>query len=243
MTSFNLMKKSMLFAVSVIFISRNIFCMAFDGQVKKYISTYTDQENSEKPASNINTVNNNFKMILAVKDTTGKKLYEENFINPKNGKTIKYKGAGYRGRGTFYFIKDNSEKFIVETKIYYGPQVYWHGDNIAEIFLPYGSPFNASYLYNSDTGKLSELFPSILAVFPEEDAFVCGDVYGIFHFIRISTGIPIQDIKIDGIGCSWMELREAFDIKMDRDKIKIGVSYMPYTYKLLNEMIYYEFEH
>ncbi|MGF7109256.1 hypothetical protein [Treponema pedis] len=165
----------------------------------------------------------------------------EEFVNKASGKTIIYKGEDYRGEGTFFLKNEAKLITIVTTEIRYGPMVNWFGNDIAEIFIPHGNPFNSSFLFNTRTLKLSDMLNNLIAVFPEQDIVVYTD-FENFYFARVNSQEILQKIHINGIEGSYMALRHYFNILIQNDVIKIGVKYEPYTYKDLETYKYYDFK-
>jgi hypothetical protein len=74
------------------------------------------------------------------------------------GNKIFYIGAQERGNGIFYTQQNGNRTIILETYIRYDSRIIWHGENIAEIFIPTGSPFTHSYYFNFLENKLSEIY-------------------------------------------------------------------------------------
>lgn len=165
----------------------------------------------------------------------------QEFSNPTSGQTIVYKGEDYRGQGTFYLKRNDQLVPIVTTKIRYGPMVNWFGNEIAEIFIPHGSPFNSSYLYNTKTMELSGMLDNVITVLPQDDIVVFTD-WERFYFSRISSQEILQEVFIEGIASSYMALRQHFNIILEKETIRIGVDYEPGTYIDLETFMYYEFE-
>ncbi|UTC76014.1 hypothetical protein E4O03_04715 [Treponema sp. OMZ 792] len=168
--------------------------------------------------------------------------YEKKFINPLNGNVVIYKGDEHHGNGKYYLIEDDKEVLIIEAKCYYGPQVYWHGNNIIEIYIPFGSPFNGSYIYNSRTKSISSFIENVLMVFPNDDVLVCSDGFEKIIFMNINTQKILQEIKIDGITGAYLSIRTAFDIKLKTDIIMIGLYFDPKSLKEFKTIKYYSFK-
>jgi hypothetical protein len=53
---------------------------------------------------------------------------------------------------------NNKREVILETYIRYGPKIIWHGENIAEIIVPTGSPFTHSYFYDFEDNQISSSY-------------------------------------------------------------------------------------
>jgi hypothetical protein len=83
-------------------------------------------------------------------------VIEKVFVNPISKNEICYTGAYYRGDGLFWTYSNGHKTEILETYISYGPEISWHGENIAEIVIPTGSPFTHSYYYDFIEHTLSE---------------------------------------------------------------------------------------
>ena len=86
-------------------------------------------------------------------------IVEKKFINYETGFEIYYTGAWYRGEGIFWIIVNGNRVNILKRNIRYGPRIKWHGENIAEIHIPTGSPFTHSYYYDFSDNTLSEPYP------------------------------------------------------------------------------------
>ena len=72
---------------------------------------------------------------------------------------IYYTGFDYRGSGIFWVYKNGKKEIILETNVRYGPAIFWHNDNIAEIIIPTGSPFSHSFFYDFEDNQLSSAYP------------------------------------------------------------------------------------
>jgi hypothetical protein len=162
------------------------------------------------------------------------------FKSPNGISNIIYKGEDYRGEGTFYLKEIDKSNVIIKTNIYYGPRINWYGDYFAEIFIPHGSPFNSSFIYDIKSKRLSRLIDNVMNVFPERNLVVFTDWEG-FIFADIFKEIILQNEKIDGINGSVMAIRSNFDIHIDDGKIRIGTKVEPFSLKDLKKFKYYEF--
>jgi hypothetical protein len=80
---------------------------------------------------------------------------ETSFASPKSKNEIFYSGA-YRGHGLLWVNLNGNKTEILEAYFRYSPWISWHGENIAEIVIPTGSPFTHSYYYNFTENTLSE---------------------------------------------------------------------------------------
>lgn len=82
------------------------------------------------------------------------KVFENNI-----GNKIFYKGPEYRGYGIFEVENNLGLKTaILETNIRYGAKIIWHGEHIAEIPIPTGSPFTHSYYYDFNDNTISRAY-------------------------------------------------------------------------------------
>lgn len=161
-------------------------------------------------------------------------LYADNativFDSPNKINKIIYIGEEYRGEGAFYLQKDDVTKFeILKTNIRYGPMINWFGDNFAEIFIPTGSPFNHSFLYDIKNKKLSGSIDNVLNVFPDENIVINSD-WECFIVHRINDGKNLQIIKIPGVTGSNLSIREHFEITITINEIIICIDFEPYTF-------------
>jgi len=92
-------------------------------------------------------------IIINNNGVTIEKVFENSI-----GNKIFYIGAQERGNGLFYIQQNGSKTVILETYIRYDSAIIWHGDNIAEIVIPTGSPFTHSYYFNFPENKLSGIY-------------------------------------------------------------------------------------
>ena len=92
-------------------------------------------------------------VIINKNDLIIEKIFENNI-----GNKIFYIGAENHGDGIFYIQRSGNRIIILETYINYDSKIIWHGENIAEIIIPTGSPFRHSYYYNFFENKLSEKY-------------------------------------------------------------------------------------
>jgi hypothetical protein len=116
-------------------------------------------------------------------------LFENNY-----GKKIFYEGAKYRGYGTFYSERNGERIAILETPIRYGPAIIWHGENVAEIIIPTGSPFTHSCFYNFSENKLSERYDFPVYYDIENDYVL---IWGIqdFELYNVLTNTFIREYE------------------------------------------------
>jgi len=111
----------------------------------------------------------------------------EIMFESNHGKKIFYEGANYRGLGAFYSKRNGERIAILETHIRYGPAIIWHGENVAEIIIPTGSPFTHSYFYNFSENKLSKGYG-----FP-----MYYDIENSYVLIWGNDDFELHDIKTD----------------------------------------------
>jgi len=90
-------------------------------------------------------------IIINNNGVTIEKVFENSI-----GNKIFYIGAQERGNGIFYIQQNGNRTVILETYIRYDSAIIWHGENIAEIIIPTGSPFTHSYYFNFSENKISE---------------------------------------------------------------------------------------
>jgi hypothetical protein len=83
---------------------------------------------------------------------------EKIFENKISGNKIYFTGAEYRGKAVFWIIDNGDKVSILNTGVRYGARIIWHGENIAEIPIPSGSPVTGSYYYNFSNGLLSSYY-------------------------------------------------------------------------------------
>lgn len=164
------------------------------------------------------------------------------FDSPNNIYKIIYIGDEYRGEGVFYLQKDDATKLeIINTNIRYGPRIYWYGDNIAEIFIPTGSPFNHSFLYDIKKNRLSGRIDNVLNVFPDENIVIYSD-WGNFIVDRINDEKNLQKIKIEGVTGSYLAIREHFQISNINNEIIICIDFEPFTFNDSENMKCFKFK-
>jgi hypothetical protein len=82
-------------------------------------------------------------------------VVEKIFENKTSRRKIYYTGAEYRGNGVFWIENNGTRNVVLNTHIRYGAKIIWHGNDIAEIPVPTGSPFTHSYYYDFLDGLLS----------------------------------------------------------------------------------------
>jgi hypothetical protein len=152
------------------------------------------------------------------------------FDSPNNINKIIYIGEERRGEGVFYLQKDEATKLeIIKTNIRYGPRINWYGDNFAEIFIPTGSPFNHSFLYDVKNNRLSGSIDNVLNVFPDENIVIYSD-WENFIVDRINDERNLQKIKVEGVTGSYLAIREHFQISTSINEIIICIDFEPYTF-------------
>jgi hypothetical protein len=116
------------------------------------------------------------------------------FKNNVSGNEIYYTGSYYRGNGCFWIKNNGTKQIVLETYIRYGPTIRWHSENIAEIFIPTGSPFRHSYFFDFLDNKISDAYMFPIYLDPEKNLVIlinegCLDVYDFKNnmFIRRYT--------------------------------------------------------
>ncbi|MDR1839331.1 MAG: hypothetical protein LBQ93_07115 [Treponema sp.] len=114
-------------------------------------------------------------------------MVEMIFTNPISKKEIYYTGADYRGSGVFWIMDRDTKEIILETGVRYGPIIIWHGENIAEIEIPTGSPNRHSYYFDFRDKKLSKGYNFPIYYDIETDIVL---IWGFYDF-------ELYDIKTD----------------------------------------------
>ena len=145
------------------------------------------------------------------------------FYNLENRNEIHYIGAIYRGEGTFWIILNGERVDILKTEIRYGPIVKWHGLNIAEIFIPTGSPNSHSYFYDFRDNTLSHLIN-----FP-----LYYDVVNDFIIVLREEGLDLYDMKNKDIKNKYY-FEDTFDILDVIDVILYG----NFNITIINKILY-----
>jgi hypothetical protein len=164
------------------------------------------------------------------------------FDSPSNVNKIIYIGEEYRGEGVFYLQKDDATKLeIIKTDIRYGPRINWFGDSFAEIYIPTGSPFSHSFLYDIKNNKLSGSIDNVLNVFPDENIVIYSD-WECFIVDRINDEKNLQKIKIKGVTGSYLAIREHFKISTSIKEVIICIDFEPYTFKESKKMKCFKFK-
>jgi len=92
-------------------------------------------------------------IIINNNNSTIEKIFENNF-----GYKIIYIGSENHGSGIFYSINNNNREIILEYYFRYDPRIIWHGEHIAEIIIPSGSPNTGSFYFNLNENILSEYY-------------------------------------------------------------------------------------
>lgn len=113
----------------------------------------------------------NFLLLFAIMFSTHVRaqdeLISETFISPDKKFSISFKGP-YRGEGAFFLKTKTGNVEILKRQVYYGPQVKWITENLAELRFGCGSPCWRTYYYDASLRKLSPQFDMVLAVNPRE---------------------------------------------------------------------------
>jgi hypothetical protein len=89
---------------------------------------------------------------------------------------------------------------VFEGAVRYGPAIKWHGNNIAEIHIPTGSPFSHSYFFNFNDRKLSERYD-----FP-----VYFDIFNNVVLVWGNQDFELYDIKTN-------ELIREYNLRRNKD--------------------------
>jgi hypothetical protein len=166
-------------------------------------------------------------------------VVEKMFSAKPSENKIYYEGADYRGSGKFWIEKDGTKRIILEEYIRYGPQIVWHSQNIAEIFIPTGSPFNHSYIFDFDTNTLSEGYPFVMYVDIDRNyvMFWEDDNIHVFNF-RNNNEIKKYNFRADtGIYSLW----PYFDYNFILEKNHIKIEYYD-VYENKNGIVEYDYK-
>jgi hypothetical protein len=118
-----------------------------------YTNIFSQENNAENKFKNSGWKEADVGVIINQNDLIIEKVFENNI-----GNKIFYIGAKSHGNGIFYIQRGGNRIIILETPIRYDSAIIWHGENIAEIIIPTGSPFTHSYYYNFFENKLSEKY-------------------------------------------------------------------------------------
>lgn len=149
---------------------------------------------------------------------------EKTFKSPSGQISIIYKGAYYRGSGTFYLKRNSHETKIITTKVYYGPMVKWHSENYVEFFIPYGSPFNGSYIFKISQKKLTKFMNNVLYIDTKSGVIFYSDFSNII--VKGIFGDKIyQKIKLGKYAGTSLCRAEYFIINVDHKFIYIKPKY------------------
>jgi hypothetical protein len=118
-----------------------------------YNNIFSQENHVENKFKNSGWEEADIGVIINKNDLMIEKVFENNI-----GNKIFYVGAENHGDGIFYIQRSGNRIIILETHIRYDSKIIWHGENIAEIIIPTGSPFRHSYYYNFFENKLSEKY-------------------------------------------------------------------------------------
>ena len=119
------------------------------------------------------------------------------FENPQSGATLFYRGQE-RGSGVFFLRENGAETIILKTSLRYGPMIIWHGEQIAEIYIPTGSPFRHSYIYDFSDGFLSQPFNFVIYVDPDYNTLIGVDD-GCLVLYDARSGSEVKEFVFDKI--------------------------------------------
>jgi len=132
------MQKHLYFLVVFILSCNNIFSQEINNRFKNLTKIWNEADSG---------------IIINTNDLIIEKIFEN-----KKGNRIFYTGAENNGNGIFYVQRNGNKIIILETYIKYDSRIIWHGENIAEIIIPTGSPFTHSYYYNIFENNLSGIY-------------------------------------------------------------------------------------
>jgi hypothetical protein len=105
-------------------------------------------------------------------DVPSDEIVEKIFGNKISENKIYYTGVLYRGKGTFWVYANDEKLIVLDTDIRYGPMIKWHGEHLAEIYIPTGSPFRHSYFLDFRDNFLSDAYGFIIYVDKDYDNII-----------------------------------------------------------------------
>jgi len=144
------------------------------------------------------------------------------FVNPTSKNEMYYTGAYYRGEGLFWINLQGNEIEILKTYVRYGPMIKWHGENIAELYIPTGSPFRHSYFYDFRDNKLS---PAVY--FP------------IYYDIENDYIIAVRDGGVDLYDFKNIVIRETYDFE-DNISVLYLLTFGDYELMIENKKLHFK---
>jgi hypothetical protein len=155
------------------------------------------------------------------------------FCNPSSNKKIYYIGADFRGDGIF--LAYNNKEIILEIPIIYGPKIIWHGEDIAEIIVPTGSPFTHSYFYDFEDSQISLPYDFPIYYDIENKAvLVWGNVDFELYDIKTNNILKIYNLRrINGMTPAWPYIQ----YYAERRKAEIILYYSDWTTDTKGKMI------
>jgi hypothetical protein len=160
----------------------------------------TEEESNNEIIVNSSTMTDDDKLIeyKYITNSSGYEikwdvLIETSFVSPNAKNEIFYSGA-YRGDGLLWVNLNGNKTEIIETYFRYSPWISWHGENIAEIVIPTGSPSTHSYYYNFTENTLSDeyAFPMYYDV-DQNFLLTWGEEY--FELYDLKTNTLIKTYK------------------------------------------------
>lgn len=148
-------------------------------------------DNEDEPERAIDKISFNDEGVFTDDKYSGyaeDEIIEKVFTNKISGEKIYYTGPD-RGEGDFWVYHNNKKAVILNEYVKYGPMIIWWGGNIAEIFLPTGSPFRHSYFYNFRNNRLSEAYGFTVYVDPDKE----------YAIEWRDGGLDVYDLKDDSL--------------------------------------------
>ena len=112
----------------------------------------------------------------------------------------------------------SKKKIILQTNIRYSSKIIWHGENIAEIPIPTGSPFTHSYYYNFQNNTLSVAynFPIYYDI-ENNHVLIWGNEDFELYSLETNELIHVYDYRRNvGLTAFWPYIR--YYIKRDNEK-------------------------
>jgi hypothetical protein len=175
-------------------------------------------------------------------------LYGQNYINetfysPNRINKIEYEGTNRSGLGNFYKDYRHIDNKILSVELHVtGPQIYWHGDYIVEIYVYYGPGFHDSYFYLFEYNKLTPIIKQVIFVIPNMEIIFNTDDWVNINIRSLVSNLTLQNIKLEGINGIVLGSKNLFNnVEITEGEILLRTDVEPYTYKTLENPILYRF--
>ncbi|GHV75130.1 hypothetical protein AGMMS49940_24320 [Spirochaetia bacterium] len=140
------------------------------------------------------------------------------FKNNISGNEMYYTGPYNRGDGHFWIKINGLKHIILETYTKYGPTIRWHNDNIAEIFIPTGSPFRHFYFFDFRDKKISDAYMFPIYLDTEKNIVILINDGGL-DIYDFKNNIFIRHHRIKNLFVLDLLAFGKYKIKIENDKL------------------------